>query len=114
MIRKKYVFLAGEINKLKTMNISNKFGDIKSYILELTDILWKYIQNIDSYPKNALLAIQPELMTTVIDTREACQSCEFYALPQLIKRNPYGMLIPNKQAITRLAERYYPHDEHRY
>ncbi|MBM6993936.1 MAG: hypothetical protein I3J02_11855 [Prevotella sp.] len=90
------------------MNITSKFGDIKSYIRELTDILWRYIHNIENYPKNALLAIQPELMTTVIDSRDACQKCDFYSITQLVERNSYGRLTPNRMAIERLAEKYYP------
>lgn len=89
------------------MDITSRFRDMKSYIIEVTEILWRYIQNTDSYPRNALLAIQPELLTTVIDTRDACSQCEYYALNQLLKRTNHGTLVPNDSAIERLAMRYF-------
>lgn len=94
------------------MDMSKRFEDIASYIKEVTDIIWKYIGNMESYPKNAWLAIQPELMATVIDVKEACRRCEFYPLSQVIDKAADGVLTPNALAIERIAEKYYP--EHLY
>lgn len=93
------------------MDITKKIGDLSTYIKEVTEILWRYIHNIDLYPKNVLLAVQPELMETVIDTREACSKCEFYALSQLIYKDSKGRMAPNRTAIEKMAGKYYPNSQ---
>ena len=37
-------------------------NDIAAYIKNVTELIWNFILNRDSYPSNALLAVQPELM----------------------------------------------------
>ena len=42
--------------------------DIKSYIHDLTELVWAYIRHRASYPANALLAVQRELACNVFDS----------------------------------------------
>ena len=86
-----------------------RFSDIKSYMKDVTEIIWRYIRNMESYPKNALLAVQPDIMATVIDSPDQCRQCEFYALNLFISKVQRGQLMPNTVAIARMAHKYYSH-----
>lgn len=66
------------------MKINNKMNlkinkDIKSYIHDLTDLVWNFIRNRAIYPANAVLAVRRELACNVFDSPDNCQECDFYA-----------------------------------
>ena len=82
-------------------------NDIATYIKNVTELIWNFILNRDSYPSNALLAVQPELMETVIDSPDQCKHCDFYDLKMLVTKDMNGNLKPNSLAIRNMANRYY-------
>lgn len=84
-----------------------RFKNIKSYIKDVTELIWNYIRHKNYYPQHALLAVMPELMETVIDHPNNCKECEFYAIDQFISTDLYGRQSPNHAAIERMAGRYY-------
>ncbi len=84
-----------------------KFNDIRTYIVNLTELIWNFIRHPEAYPKNALLAVQPDLMETVIDNPNECKYCDFYNLNLLVERDNQGNMVPNNGAIAQLARRYY-------
>ena len=89
-----------------TMNIKiNK--DIKSYIRDLTELVWAYIRHRAAYPANVLLAVQRELACNVFESPENCQGCDFYAPEMLITHNAKGAMVPNHNVIKVIAKRYY-------
>lgn len=88
------------------MNIKiNK--DIKSYIRDLTELVWAYIRHRAAYPANVLLAVQRELACNVFESPENCQGCDFYAPEMLITHNTKGAMVPNHNVIKVIAKRYY-------
>lgn len=88
------------------MNIKiNK--DIKSYIRDLTELVWAYILHRAAYPANVLLAVQRELACNVFESPENCQGCDFYAPEMLITHNAKGAMVPNHNVIKVIAKRYY-------
>lgn len=88
------------------MNIKiNK--DIKSYIRDLTELVWAYIRHRATYPANVLLAVQRELACNVFESPENCQGCDFYAPEMLITHNAKGAMVPNHNVIKVIAKRYY-------
>lgn len=88
------------------MNIKiNK--DIKSYIRDLTELVWAYIRHRAAYPANVLLAVQRELACNVFESPENCQGCDFYAPEMLITHNAKGAMVPNHNVIKVIAKRYY-------
>ena len=88
------------------MNIKiNK--DIKSYIRDLTELVWAYIRHRAAYPANVLLAVQRELACNVFESPENCQGCDFYAPEMLITHNAKGAMMPNHNVIKVIAKRYY-------
>lgn len=82
-------------------------NDIAAYIKNVTELIWNFILNRDSYPENALLAIQPELMETVIDNPQECKGCDFYDIKMLLSVDAKGNLKPNELAIRNMANRYF-------
>lgn len=50
--------------------MKKRIEDIKSYINEVTDLIKRYINNYDQYPKGARLLVEPVLCETVIDDQE--------------------------------------------
>ena len=81
-------------------------NDIATYIKNVTELIWNFILNRDSYPSNALLAVQPELMETVIDSPDQCKHCDFYDLKMLVTKDMNGNLTPHSLAIRNTAHRY--------
>ncbi len=81
--------------------------DIKSYIHDLTDLVWAYIRHRASYPANALLAVQRELACNVFDNPDNCHGCDFYAPEMLLTCNAKGATVPNLNVIKSIAKRYY-------
>lgn len=81
--------------------------DIKSYIHDLTDLVWTYIRHRAAYPANVLLAVQRELAYNVFDSPENCHGCDFYAPEMLLTHNATGALVPNRTVIKSIAKRYY-------
>ena len=90
------------------MNINMKINkDIKSYIHDLTELVWAYIRHRAAYPANALLAVQRELACNVFDSPDNCSGCDFYAPEMLLTRNAKGAVVPNRTVIRSIAKRYY-------
>ena len=83
------------------------FNDTASYVKDLTNLIWDFIQNRDQYPDNAKLAVQPEILANVIDDPEQCAYCDFYDLSMLIAKDNEGQLVPNHLEIRNVANRYY-------
>jgi hypothetical protein len=83
------------------------FDDMKAYMGDVTSLIWNFIQHRDAYPKNAQLAVQPEVMANVIDDPAECQHCDFYDLNKLISCDSSGQPMPNHAAIHQIACRYY-------
>lgn len=83
------------------------FNDITAYIKNVTDLLWDFINHREQYPKNALLAVQPEVMVTVIDNPEDCKECDFYDPMTLMDKDREGQLKPSKKNIFKMASRYF-------
>ena len=83
------------------------FNDVTSYVKDLTNLIWNYINNRHMYPENAQLAVQPEIMANVIDDPAQCHFCDFYDLNMFICQDVKGNLIPDKIAIQNIANRYY-------
>jgi hypothetical protein len=83
------------------------FKDIKSYIHDLTDLVWVYIRHRAAYPANAILAVQRELACNVFDSPDNCRYCDFYAPELLMTRNAKGAMVPNRAMIRSIAKRYY-------
>ena len=81
--------------------------DIKSYIRDLTELVWAYIRHRAAYPANVLLAVQRELACNVFESPENCQGCDFYAPEMLITHNAKGAMVPNHNVIKVIAKRYY-------
>jgi hypothetical protein len=81
--------------------------DIKSYIRDLTELVWAYIRHRASYPANALLAVQRELACNVFDSPDNCRGCDFYAPEMLLTYNEKGAMVPNHSVIKSIAKRYY-------
>ena len=81
--------------------------DIKSYIRDLTELVWAYIRHRASYPANALLAVQRELACNVFDNPDNCRGCDFYAPEMLLTYNEKGAMVPNHSVIKSIAKRYY-------
>lgn len=81
--------------------------DIKSYIRDLTELVWAYIRHRASYPANALLAVQRELACNVFDNPDNCHGCDFYAPEMLLTCNAKGATVPNRSVIKSIAKRYY-------
>ncbi len=91
-------------NQEEIMRIIN---DIAAYIKSVTDLIWNFILNRDSYPENAQLAVLPELMETVIDNPAECKGCDFYDIKMLMSVDANGNLSPNERAIRNMANRYF-------
>ena len=90
------------------MKINMKINkDIKSYIRDLTELVWAYIRHRAAYPANALLAVQRELACNVFDSPDNCRGCDFYAPEMLLTYNEKGALVPNHSVIKSIAKRYY-------
>ncbi len=90
------------------MKINMKINkDIKSYIRDLTELVWAYIRHRAAYPANALLAVQRELACNVFDSPDNCQGCDFYAPEILLTYNAKGATVPNHSVIKSIAKRYY-------
>jgi hypothetical protein len=90
------------------MKINMKINkDIKSYIHDLTDLVWTYIRHRAAYPANALLAVQRELACNVFDSPDNCRDCDFYAPEMLLTKNAKGAVVPNQSVIKSIARRYY-------
>ena len=90
------------------MKINMKINkDIKSYIRDLTELVWAYIRHRASYPANALLAVQRELACNVFDSPDNCRGCDFYAPEMLLTYNEKGAMVPNHSVIKSIAKRYY-------
>ena len=81
----------------KIISETKKIGKQKIY----------FIRHPEAYPQDALLAIQPDLMETVIDNPSECNYCDFYNLNLLVERDSQGNMVPNRGAIAQLARRYY-------
>jgi hypothetical protein len=84
-----------------------RIKDIKSYVRNVTELIWHYITNRDLYPKDSKLAVQPEIHETIIDNPSLCKNCDFYDLKKFIRRDAKGKLIPNMDEISNLAMHYY-------
>lgn len=82
-------------------------SDLTSYIKDLTELIWSFIRHRDSYPENACLCIQPEVMASVIDNPEECRHCDIYDPKLLIHKGGDGRMVPDMVAIERVAQRYY-------
>ena len=79
------------------MKINMKINkDIKSYIRDLTELVWAYIRHRAAYPANALLAVQRELACNVFDSPDNCRGCDFYAPEMLLTYNEKGAMVPNR------------------
>ncbi len=90
------------------MKINMKINkDIKSYIRDLTELVWAYIRHRAAYPANALLAVQRELACNVFDSPDNCRGCDFYAPEMLLTYNEKGAMVPNHSVIKSIAKRYY-------
>lgn len=90
------------------MKINMKINkDIKSYIRDLTELVWAYIRHRAAYPANALLAVQRELACNVFDSPDNCRGCDFYAPEMLLTYNGKGATVPNHSVIKSIAKRYY-------
>ena len=90
------------------MKINMKINkDIKSYIRDLTELVWAYIRHRAAYPANALLAVQRELACNVFDSPDNCRGCDFYAPEMLLSYNEKGAMVPNHSVIKSIAKRYY-------
>ncbi|KGI60819.1 hypothetical protein [Prevotella sp. S7 MS 2] len=87
--------------------IQKRFQDAKSYIVNLTELIWNYIRHRDWFPEGSLLAIQPEIIEVVIELPANCNGCELFDPQLFIRRNALGYAVPNMQAIRQLARRYY-------
>ena len=83
------------------------FDNMAAYVKDVTGLIWNYIHHRDLYPDNAQLAVQPELMASVIDDPTLCRHCDFYELATLISKDEKGRLVPNTSAIQNMANRYY-------
>jgi hypothetical protein len=81
--------------------------DIKSYIHDLTNLVWDYIRYRASFPANTVLAVQRELACNVFDTPDNCRGCDFYAPGLLLTHNDKGAVVPNHTMIRNIANRYY-------
>lgn len=90
------------------MKINMKINkDIKSYIRDLTELMWAYIRHRAAYPSNAMLAVQRELAYNIIDSPDNCRECDFYAPEMLLTYNAKGATVPNHSVIKSIAKRYY-------
>ena len=90
------------------MKINMKINkDIKSYIRDLTELVWAYIRHRAAYPANALLDVQRELACNVFDSPDNCRGCDFYAPEMLLTYNEKGAMVPNHSVIKSIAKRYY-------
>ena len=78
-----------------------------AYVRDVTSLIWNYIHHREQYPENAQLAVQPELMASVIEDPTQCRHCDFYDLRTLISKDDQGGLVPNQHAIQNMANRYY-------
>ncbi len=83
------------------------FSDATAYSKDLKNLVWNYINNRELYPDNAKLAVQPEIMATVIDDPAFCRYCDFFELNLFISKDTTGKLVPNDVAIQNVANRYY-------
>lgn len=81
--------------------------DIKSYIRDLTSLVWNYIHYRTAYPANVVLAVQRELAYNIFEVPENCRGCDFYAPALLLTRNDQGAVVPNRTMIRTIANRYY-------
>ena len=87
--------------------MNKRIEDIKSYINEVTDLIKRYINNYDEYPKGARLLVEPILCETVIDDPRGCRGVEQYNINKFVKIDRYGIPMPNLHAIMELAKKYY-------
>ena len=89
------------------IGIMKIFDNMAGYVVDLTNLIWNYIQHRDLYPDNAKLAVQPEVMVNIIDDPSACRHCDFYDLSLLISQDREGKPVPNHLAIKNVANKYY-------
>nr|MBP7471696.1 hypothetical protein [Prevotella sp.] len=87
----------------KIINTMKRVMDIKSYVSNVTALIWHYIKHTAFYPSNSKLVVQKELGETVIDDPTVCRECEFYDISSFIKKDERGLLAPNVIAIQNLA-----------
>ena len=87
--------------------MKKRIEDIKSYINEVADLIKRYINNSDEYPKGARLLVEPVLCETVIDDPRGCRGVEQYNINRFVKIDNHGIRIPNLRAIMELAKKYY-------
>jgi hypothetical protein len=87
--------------------MKKRIEDIKSYINEVADLIRRYINNSDEYPKGARLLVEPVLCETVIDDPRGCRGVEQYNINRFVKIDNHGIRIPNLRAIMELAKKYY-------
>ena len=81
--------------------------DIKSYIRDLTSLVWNYIHYRTAYPANVVLAVQRELAYNIFEVPENRRGCDFYAPALLLTHNDQGAVVPNRTMIRTIANRYY-------
>ncbi len=87
--------------------MNKRIEDIKSYINEVTDLIKRYINNQDQYPRGARLLVEPVLCETVIDDPRGCRGVEQYNINKFVKTDNYDIPMPNLDAIMELAKKYY-------
>ncbi len=84
-----------------------RIKNFTSYVSNLTDLLWNYIENTTAYPNNAVLAVQKEIKETVIENPALCKNCDFYNINDFIRLDSTGSLTPNSMAIQKLAGSFF-------
>ncbi|MDD6553049.1 MAG: hypothetical protein PUF37_05620 [Prevotellaceae bacterium] len=89
------------------MEITRRVKDAKSFIIEVANLIGRYLRDICDYPRNAQLIVQPLLLETVIDDPTNSRDCENYDIRQFVKTNRQGNFVPNMKTIKNLASRYF-------
>ncbi|EFI71323.1 MULTISPECIES: hypothetical protein [Segatella] len=87
--------------------MEKRFKNIKEFVHNVEDMLSYYINNLNLFPSNAKLLVQPEIGVSVIDDPAQSIGCDHYNLRDFLKRSINGGMIPNVLAIESMALRYY-------
>ena len=81
--------------------------DLRAFDETVFDVIQEYLDDIDVYPENIVLAVNPKTMEVFIETPDNCNDCETFNLSTLIRKDEDGNNEPDGDATYDLASQFY-------
>lgn len=84
----------------------DRIQDLREFEERIFDAIQEYVDNIDNYPADAVLAINDITKEFVIDKNDEYPQCTTYKIVHLVCFNENGHNEPDADAINELASKY--------